>query len=92
MTTTDLAGRALEASRVSLGRKEVDWPCEYEEGLSEEKRRVDLSAALVARDFREVAMGDPMMDNKGRVRTEGGLLYASSRPFAGLLGWVGRVS
>ena len=87
---TDLARRAMLVTLHELGFAQSDSL--YVEGESEVRRKTELSAALVARDFKEVAMGGTEEGNSGRVRTEGGLLYASSQPFAGLLGWIGRVS
>ena len=92
MVATDLATRAMAASRLSLGIREVDRLDRYEVGTSEAKRQADLAAALEARDRRERDMVDAKVDIMERVRTEGSLLYVSSRPYAGLLAFVGRVS
>ena len=85
MTVTDLATRAMSVTEHNLGIAQAQ--CQYDEGVSEAKRQLDLSEALVETWTRE-----DTDDIKRRVRSEGGVLYASSRTCAGLLGYIGRVS
>ena len=82
---TDLATRAMSVTVHNLGIAQAQ--CHYDEGASEAKRQHDLSEALV-----ETWTRDDTEDIKKRVRSEGGVLYASSRTCAGLLGFIGRVS
>ena len=84
---TDLVARAMAVAVHSLGIAQAQWLSVYDEGVSEAKRQRDLSEALV-----ETWTRDDTEDIKRRVRSEGGVLYASSRTCAGLLGFVGRVS
>ena len=85
MTVTDLVTRAMSVAVHNLGIAQAQ--CQYDEGASEAKRQQDLSEALV-----ETWTRDDTEDIKKRVRSEGGVLYASSRTCAGLLGFIGRVS
>ena len=85
----DLASRALEVVGKDLDTIQIQ--SQYVEGVSEEKRRRDLAAALVVKNRRE-DMAKPPVDVEARVRSENGVYYASSRNFAGILCWVGRVS
>ena len=85
----DLASRALEVVGKDLDTIHIQ--SQYVEGVSEEKRRRDLAAALVVKN-RRMDMATPPEDIEARVRSEGGVYYASSRKFAGILCWVGRVS
>ena len=84
-----LAGRALLVMVKDLDIAQVQ--SQYVEGVSEEKRKRDLAAALVVKNKRE-DMAKPPVDIDARVRSENGIYYASSRNFAGILCWVGRVS
>ena len=84
-----MASRALEIVGKDLDTIHIQ--CQYVEGVSEEKRKRDLAAALVVKN-RRMDMATPPEDIYARVRTEGGVYYASSRKFAGILCWVGRVS
>ena len=85
MAVTDLATRAMSVAEQNLGIAQAQ--CRYDEGVSEAKRQHDLSEALV-----ETWTSEDMVNDKRRVRSEGGVLYASSRTCAGLLGFIGRVS
>ena len=87
MTVTDLASRAMAVAVHSLGIAQAQWLSVYDEGASEAKRQHDLSEALV-----ETWTSEDTVNDKRRVRSEGGVLYASSRTCAGLLGFIGRVS
>ena len=89
---TDLATRAMAVAVHSLGITQAQRLAVYDEGASEANRQVYLSAALVAKNIREDTMVDAKEVIMERVKTEGGVLYASSRPYAGILGWIGRVS
>ena len=84
---TDLVARAMAVAVHSLGIAQAQWLSVYDEGVSEAKRQRDLSEALV-----ETWTRDDTEDIKKRVKSEGGVLYASSRTCAGLLGFIGRVS
>ena len=87
MTVTDLVARAMAVAVHSLGIAQAQWLSVYNEGVSEAKRQRDLSEALV-----ETWTRDDTEDIKKRVKSEGGVLYASARTCAGLLGFIGRVS
>ena len=89
MTVTNLAVRAMEVTVHELGI--AQYKSQYVEEVSEKKRLADLADALVVKNRREDLVELPP-DINARVRTENGVLYASSRSHAGLLGWIGRVS